>query len=1166
MTVYRKLGALCALALLAGTSGCHRSIRYTTMQKVSAFTIGTIALQVGSDQAAGKTGYDQKYLTLACKMMPKEAAAWANLGLLYLRRGEFDKAAADLKKAEQLAQANAQIQTLMGLLNDQRGNVQHSIEHYEKAVQLNPADMQARYALAQQEGRLNTPDGLQQEQTQLLSILQALPDNLFVLTHLAHVAAVRSDSATLQTVVDQLAAHSSAYTPDAQAQLKQLQNDIANKDLRTAAIDSIYLQNLLKRSSDYGNGSLLLQGDVVHGLIGDPLEKFVNHPNPPSNPAAPDMGLAYTAQPLPGGTGAAQWAGQFLLNGDGSVQPMVCSGATLSVGTAVSLPYPGGTAHKVSSPHDILAVDLNYDLKNDLVLAGPGGIQFYLQNAQGGTFTNVTAKTGLPASLLKGSYTGVWQADLNADGEIDLVLAPLHGAPIELQNDGDGTFRVLHPFAGITDARDFTWVDLDNSGNPDACFVDAAGKLHVFQNMRSGFFTPATLPQLPHILALANGDFNGSGILSLQLLTSSGQILGLQQGAEGGWQVTQEAQSQAPAAPVQPGQAQLLTGDLDNNGGMDIAACWPGQWQVFLCSAQYELQPLAVQTGTPATLLDATASGLLDFAGVNSSGQPVLWTAHSTRHYHWQELRPQPAKEEFKRSDYFNSQNQPLSGNRRINSFGIGGEMEARAGLLYEKQMMQGAVVHFGLGTYPHLDAVRIVWPNGDTRALFADQLKPDMSVVSLHFLKGSCPFLFVWNGKKFVFVTDCIWRSPLGLKIDAQDTAGIGQTTDWVKIPGSIMQPRNGQYQLRITAELWETHFFDKLGLFAVDHPKNTGAWVDERFAIPPPPKKVYATGPLMPVASAVDNYGNNVTALLRHVDGRYLGTFPLGRYQGVTSEHWVTLNLSNAPANKSIWLVCQGWIHPTDSSINVALGLSHYPKPQSLSLWTPDRKGKWVERKKDLGFPEGKVKTVLISLKGVFAPGAPHLVQLRTNLEIYWDAIRWAQDEPHTPLIIHKLPLQTSTLDYRGFSVLRSADPYSPELPVNYRSILTRSPRWRDLIGYYTRYGNVRPLLMHTDDRYVIMNAGDELRLAFPALPPPPPGYIRDFVLIGDGWVKDGDYNTSFSRTVLPLPAHYIHSYNKPPTHLYDDPVWKKHRKDWLTYQTRWVEPTQFMRGLRP
>ena len=58
--------------------------------------------------------------------------------------------------------------------------------------------------------------------------------------------------------------------------------------------------------------------------------------------------------------------------------------------------------------------------------------------------------------------------------------------------------------------------------------------------------------------------------------------------------------------------------------------------------------------------------------------------------------------------------------------------------------------------------------------------------------------------------------------------------------------------------------------------------------------------------------------------------------------------------------------------------------------------------------------------------------------------------------------------------------------------------------------------------DDRYVIMNAGDELQLSFRAPAPPATGWTRDFVLVGDGWEKDGDYNTTFSKTVQPLPRH--------------------------------------------
>ena len=81
-------------------------------------------------------------------------------------------------------------------------------------------------------------------------------------------------------------------------------------------------------------------------------------------------------------------------------------------------------------------------------------------------------------------------------------------------------------------------------------------------------------------------------------------------------------------------------------------------------------------------------------------------------------------------------------------------------------------------------------------------------------------------------FVTDFLWRSPLGLRINAQDTAGVTQTEDWVKIRGDQLAPSNGVYDVRITAELWETHFIDHVSLMVVDHPAGTEVFVDERFA----------------------------------------------------------------------------------------------------------------------------------------------------------------------------------------------------------------------------------------------------------------------------------------------------------------------------------------------
>ena len=158
------------------------------------------------------------------------------------------------------------------------------------------------------------------------------------------------------------------------------------------------------------------------------------------------------------------------------------------------------------------------------------------------------------------------------------------------------------------------------------------------------------------------------------------------------------------------------------------------------------------------------------------------------------------------------------------------------------------------------------------------------------------------------------------------------------------------------------------------------------------------------------------------------------------------------------------------------------------------------------------------------------------------------------------------SAELRYRGFSATTSPRGDQPETPV-YAPIASVSQRWRDLEGYYTRFGDVQPLVDRVDDRYVIMNAGDELRFRFPEQPAPPDGWRRDFVLIGDGWEKDGDYNTGHSQTVVPLPEHATPNYGVTGTRnaVEDDPVYRRHPGDWDQFHTRYVTPSAFLRGAR-
>src|SRR5262249_55267128 len=154
-----------------------------------------------------------------------------------------------------------------------------------------------------------------------------------------------------------------------------------------------------------------------------------------------------------------------------------------------------------------------------------------------------TEKTKLDAKTLGANYFGAWPADIEMDGDLDLIVAPRAGPPVVLRNNGDGTFKVITPFAGIEGARDFVWADFDNDGAPDAAFLDAAGKIHVFANERSGQFRERPVPlDVGRCLALAVADVTDDGVFDLIALRDDGVIQRLSDKDKGkGWDVAELA-------------------------------------------------------------------------------------------------------------------------------------------------------------------------------------------------------------------------------------------------------------------------------------------------------------------------------------------------------------------------------------------------------------------------------------------------------------------------------------------------------------------------------------------------------------------------------------------------------------------------------------------------
>lgn len=1088
---------------------------------IKSFYVGLAALQVGDDQRANRE------LTKASGLAKSEPAIWNNLGVLQMRQKKFEDAQKSLETAKDLDTKNAVIFSNIATLATQQGNFEKAVEYLNITIELEPKNIQAIYQLAQEKERAKAdPEALKLYQR----VLEVKPDNLAVQLEIARLCAKLGQKDNLQKTITEIRKSSENWSDEIKKQFDALETSAEGENFNQAATQAVFFRNVLFRDGKFRSSAAEIKpSDTSIGqLILKPLKLAV----PDFSAAEADSNLQFTPQTK--AETSARFAKAIFLNGEKSVIGW-SNNTEIHIGEIV-LPFG------VKDAKGLTAFDFDYDYKNDLAIADENGFKL-LKQTGGENFEEVKTKVSST------SFNGVWVLDVDNEGDLDLFLASTDGEPIVLQNNGDGTFTETQPFNNAGNVTDFVYADLDEDGDSDAILLDFKGNLQYFSNLRGGLFEERKLPELGKISAFEIGDANGDGKLDL-ILAKSDRVQILSDKDNG---ADFDLAELFKANICQSNNScTMMSGDFDNNGGNDIVISADNKTSLFLSGRDGQFSQANIDLlSSVSNFAETNNDGNLDLVGIDANGRPTIFQNEAKKNYHWQILKPKAAKTE---------------GDQRINTYGIGGEIEMRAGLLTQKQLITSPQVHFGLGEMANADVVRVVWQNGYVQGEF--DLKSDQTVAAEQRLKGSCPHLFAWDGEKFAHVKDAPpWSPALGLKINAQDTYGILQTEEWFKIPGEALKPKEGFYELRITGEYWESFYLDNYKLLAVDHAENVETFTDERFSIPLPPLKVFMTETTKPFANATDHNGRDVLETVAQLDEKYLDGIKRGKFQGVAEDHFVELELpADAPRDKKLWVVADGWMHPTDASINVQRGqVTDVKPPKSLSIEVEHENGTWKTVKENLGFPAGKMKTVLLDLSDVFTKDAKRRrLRIRTELEVFWDKLAWAVDLDNVDNRTKMLDLTEANLRYRGFSLIEKRDDSSPEIP-NYYKILTTNQRWRDLEGYYTRFGDVRELLLNTDDRIVLMNSGDELVLKFPSLPEVEKGMKRDFVIIGNGWIKDGDLNSVFSKTLLPLPTQKSNDYSRRPTNLEDDPVYQRNKQDWVNFHTRYVSPTQFRDALR-
>jgi Tfp pilus assembly protein PilF len=1130
------IGCLLAMASCQRESSSPEPGSETYQQAVADFYMSLGASQ--TDQAR----FAFNKMNDVARAYPDEPAAWANLGVFALRQGNFDLAAERLGQSRELAPDHPDILFLSAIVESRHGELSRSVGFLRDAAETGQAGPRILYALAMELEREDDTANADEIRARLEELHERLPQNQIVLLELARVAAKEGDHQTARMYTDRLREHRSGWNDEALQQLELVDEVLDEQNMTELTLELSFLRTALESLPRVQADLLAVQ--LPPADIGFLIPEFLHLPKPEVSVAEPDLEMTMEQQPMELTEDRSVWVKGVTLLEEAPPFPVSVHEGELVIDPQVRLAFPGSTDVPLP-PQAVTEIDYNYNFLNDLALAGSEGFRLYRQNDDQ-TFTDVTEELRLSPGAISGNYRGVWPFDVDMDGDLDMLLAPADGSPFVLRNNGDGTFTEVNSFSEMDEIADFRWADLDGDGIPEAVFLLMNGDLVVYRNLTGGQFAePETIAGERAAIVIADLDANTQfDIISVD---SDGRFYqNYFSYVTGEWSETELQGGQALS--LEPGAVNLFSADLDNNGALDLILSTPDQTAVWLGDA--DRNPVLWRDDLPGgivSVFDVDGNERLDLLGVDENLTPFQLKNSGTRNYFARSIRARASGTE---------------GDHRINSFGIGGEMEVRSGLLYQKQLISSPIVHFGLGEYDEAQMLRIVWPNGSVQAEFAE-LGMGATIFNEQILKGSCPWLFTGDGEQIHFITDILWRSPLGLRINALETAGVVQTLDRVKIPADKINAVDGEYDVRITAELWETHFFDYVSLVAVDHPEDTEIFVDERFVFPAPDLSTRLTGLPEPVLRVTDEEGSDLTDVVSEMDGSYIKPFRKTAYQGLVEEHSIEIELNQTTDPQ--WLLLSGWLRPTDSSLNLALSQGSIDPPQGLQVEVSDGNGGWKLLHENYGIPAGKLKTVLIDLEDVFPDESDPKVRLTTTSEIYWDAIFQADKMDDSRITETALERTHAELRYRGFSDWYRPDEISPKL-ADYHEISSTTQRWRDLEGFHTRFGDVGELLDEIDDRYVIMNAGDELLLRFGATNEPEEGYTRSYVFVSDGWEKDGDYNTEASRTVIPLPYHGQADYEYQASGtLFDDPVFQRHREDWVNFHTRYITPHQFRTALK-
>jgi Flp pilus assembly protein TadD len=1012
----------------------------------------------------------------AFQLDPSLAQAQINRGIALIYLQKMPEAKEALEKAAALAPKDPHVWYALGILNRVDADYPASLENFKKAAELVPDDADTHYFLGSVYLELHEPD-------------QALTE--------------------FQTALRLAPTHSSA-----QFGLAKVLQRLGRRDEAAAAFKRFETLNQEKVGSPLAH----TYGDEgQYARVEDALML-----NPQVDPMIP---VTFSAQSIGHTSGTA--GGACLVPGDPSYLLMMGAGddaiQTYSGGASFTLMPSSQTGLVAHGEAVACAVgDFDGDGLPDVAVAMSDHVLLF-KNHGGGKFTDVTASTGMQPS---GRPANILFVDYDHDGDLDLFVtgqaASAGGKPNTLwRNNGNGTFTDWTAEAGLGgdgSTTSATLSDINNDRAVDLLVTGSGAAPTFFANPREGEFKATPLyaeTGMAPTVSVTVLDFNKDGWMDVALTHSGNPGISL-------WRNVQGKSFERVPLPVQKVTAGwgLTAIDFDNDGWLDLVAA---------VDTANGPQLLALRNLGPAGFEDVTSKLKLDqvklaqpraviAADVDGDGAADL-------------IVSQPGADSLLLHNQGGNRNHSLLLSMKgmaDNKSAIGAQVEVFADGVWQKfEITKAQPLLAGIGSSPHADMVRILWPTGVPQDETDLGTKNTLTVTELDRRGSSCPTLFAWNGHHYEFVSDVIGAAVVGHWI-SPTAKNIADPDEWIKVDGSQLRPRNGLLSLRFGEPMEEVNYLDQVRLLAVDHPAGTAVYPDERFLNEQP----FASGGAVlstnahPVAAAWDDQGHDVTGLLRTRDHQYVRDFTNLPFAGFANQHKLTLDLGAWTPDHPLRLFLHGFIeYFSASSMYAAWQANLKPEPPSVEAQLPD--GSWKKVVNEMGFPAGLPRTIVVDLSGKLPPGTRR-IRLKTNLQIYWDQILVDNSAPAPALTRQtELPLASAQLAFRGYP--QQIDGKTPgDLTYNYEHISQTGPFVRSR-GRYTRYGEVTPLLKSVDDSFVIFGSGEDIDVEFAtaAVPPLPKGWIRDYFFYANGFVKDMDFYEGSPFTVADLPFHGMSTY---------------------------------------